>query len=355
MVVLFWLVRIIITKDYKFTSLPLNKAMLLFLVSILVSGVDAWGIKFLDEVSSFILLVLFYFAIINTVDNLILIKKLAYTTLFSMLIGVGYGLYQKFYLDMPRVGSFSFALSFGEFTAIFLMFTISYLLWSKADNKQKGGLLFLTVIIALNLLFTKSRGAWLAFIGGLSSLVWLKDKRIIIIFLICLLVLPLLLPQEYISRFKSSFNVTTNRSNLGRIALWKGSWLMYKDHPINGVGIGRFSSIYSNQYRQPHTTSIDHAHNNWLHLLATTGTIGVLAFGYLIFKILKLLYYGYYKINESNWHLFVLASLAAVIVFNIEGLTQYNLGDTETSRFFWYLVSLNSIVINKLVREGAKE
>lgn len=137
----------------------------------------------------------------------------------------------------------------------------------------------------------------------------------------------------------SIFDLRNNRSNLGRLALWKGSLLMYRDHFINGVGFGKFSIEYENHYRQPHTATTCHAHNNILQFMAETGSIGLIAFVWLMYSIIKLLYKRYLTIESLNWKLYLLGSLLAVIMFNIQGLTEYNFGDAELNRLFWFFIS----------------
>lgn len=344
---LFWLIRIAVTKDYDFKSTVLDWSILFFLASLLISGLDVWELKVLDNSEKIILAVLFYYVVVNTITDLDLVKKLSYTVLVSVSIAAIYGFYQYFNLNVRRVQAFSFPLSFGGILAMCLMFISTYLLWGKINKGKKTGLFLFAIVLSMNLLFTKSRGAWLGFIGGSLSLAWVKDKRLIVGLMICLLILSFFLPQDFIKRFKSSFDMEKDRSNLGRIALWKGSLLMYRDHPINGVGVGRFTEQYLRNYKQPHTTNAAHAHNNFLHFLAVSGTIGFLAFCWLNFKILKSLYEGSKNIAEEKWKLFILSSLGAVVVFNIQGLTEFNFGDTEPVRFFWFLIALSVVVMKK--------
>lgn len=363
---LLWLVRIAITKDYEFQQAEINRAVLLFLASLLISGLDVMGVKFLDGVEKILLVILFYYVIINTVTELETVKKLSYTALVSMLITSGYGLYQYFYLGSSKVNGSMLSLAFGCFLSMFLMFLISYLLWRKLNWKFNLSLMVLTIIMGFNLIFTKSRGAWLAFIGGIFSLAWLKDKRLVIGMIIGLVIISIFLPQDIRNRFKSSFvtdievsdwnNLDRNmRSNLTRVALWNSTIEMWQEHFINGVGMGQFEEAnkngnYASEYDGIGFKKYSHAHNNFLHFLATTGTIGFIAFSWLMFKMLKVLYDWYYRIYDKSWKLFILASLGAVIIFNVQGLTEFNFGDTELVRFFWFLIALNMVVINKFSR-----
>lgn len=349
LIVIFWLVRLLFKKNQKLKSTYLDLPILVLIISILLSGIDAWSIKIIESGGNYILLALFFYATVNTINNLKLVKKLSYTALISMVIAAIYGFYQHYYLHIPRVNGFMFSLGFGNLLAIFMMFTIIYILWGQIGYSKRIGLILATIIFGMNLLFTKSRGAWLGFIAGLFSLGWVRDKKVLIFIIVLLLALYFVLPQTYKTRFISSFDTNHNRSNLGRIALWKGALLMYRDHFINGVGAGNFSSIYETKYKQPNTTTTVHAHNNLLQFMAETGIIGLVAFIWFMFKIIKLLYQGYNQINHNNWRLFILSSLSSIIIFNVQGLTEFNFGDAEPLRFFWFLLALNVVVINQLI------
>jgi O-antigen ligase len=348
---LLWLIRIVVTKNYEFVKTKLNQAILIFIGGLLISVLDIWQGDFFDGIDKILLAILFYYAVINTVNNLETIKKLTYTTIFSMLVSLGYGFYQNFVLDARRVNGFSFSLSYGGLLAIFLLFAIVYLLWSDFGGQKKSLLSLMSIMMGLNLLFTLSRGAWLALLGGLASLVWLKDKRWLIGLGIAVVILALILPQPFIDRFESSFDLKNNRSNITRLKLWKGAWLIYQDHPINGVGVGYFRDEFEKNYAYLDPYNMKHAHNNFFHFLATTGTVGFLAFCWLIWSILKYLY-DQQRDLTGDWGLFVLASLGAIVVFNIQGLTEFNFGDTETIRFFWFIIALNVVVINSLIKGG---
>ncbi|MFW6282598.1 MAG: O-antigen ligase family protein [Minisyncoccales bacterium] len=198
----------------------------------------------------------------------------------------------------------------------------------------------------MNLLYTKSRGAWLGFLAALFSVFIINKKRkYLVVLLLILMISFYVLPSEYINRFESSINVTDNRSNLGRLALWKGSLFMLRDNPLRGVGAGNFQEKYAGEYRQPNTTTTVHAHNNLLHFTAEAGILGLFTFIFLMYSILKVLVKGLKQVEDKNWYLFLLSGVGAFIVFNIQGLTEFNFGDTEPLHFFFFLMALNMIVI----------
>lgn len=346
---LFWIIRIIVTENYNFNKTELDKAILFFIAALLFSGVDVYSLQVLDEIDNILLAILFYYVIVNTIKNLNLVKKLSYFALVSMLISLIYGFHQKFNLRMDRINGFSFPLSYGNLLSIFLLFVISYVLWCNMNFKKRLSLLVIFIMLKINFLFTLARGAWLGFIGGIFSIILIKDKKLIGVLLICFILLIFFLPQTIINRFKSIVDLENDKSIITRINLWKGSWRMFADHPINGVGIGYFTKEFNRNYRLDSQIIVNasHAHNNFLHFLATTGLIGFLTFLFLTAKIIYVMHKGYKSLNLKQWELFILSSLGSIISFSLHGVTEYSFGDTETVRFFWFLIALSMIVINK--------
>ncbi len=347
--IIFWILKIIFTSKYDFYKSELFYPILIFLVGILISGIDLWEIVVLDEASKFIFAILVFFLIINEINNKEEIKRLFYVSFVSMSIASLYGFYQFHFLNYNRAEGFMLSLAFAGFLSIFLMFTISYLFWGKKKLFYKIILLITTIFFLLNLLYTKSRGAWLGFIAALLSLTWFKNPKLIFIVILVLIIIPIFLPDVYINRFKSIFNISTDRSNLTRLSLWKGSLFMLKDNVLNGVGFGKFQTAFEQGYNKDEINTTVHAHNNILQFAAETGLIGLSAFLWLMFSILKLLYQKYLIFKQKNkWDLFILSTLAGFIMFNIQGLTEYNIGDYEPLFLFWFLIALNVSIFKNI-------
>ena len=63
----------------------------------------------------------------------------------------------------------------------------------------------------------------------------------IILIILCLLGGSVLSSPKYVERLSTTLNTTTNRSNVDRIWAWKASWDMFKDYPVNGVGLNNWA------------------------------------------------------------------------------------------------------------------
>lgn len=340
----FWITKLIIkNKKYRFENNRIILPFFIFILSILLSGIGSWHKDIIDN--KFIYSFIFFIIVINEIKekkDLVLIMKFL---LLSIIVMNFYGFYQYMFIGLNRVSGFGTSLSFGLFQAIIVIFILIYIFWGKIELKYKISLLFLGFISFMNLIFSQTRGAWLSFIIVLFILGIYKSKKIFIFIIISTLLLLIILPNPYINRFMSSFNLEynlkTNRSNSIRLSLWKTAIEMYKDHPVNGVGLDNFKKYYVDGYAVKGIRPFDHTHNNLLNFAAELGTLGLVSFIYLMFIVFKQIYLNYKKEEKINIKLFYFASLMTFLIYQLHGLTEYNLGDTESLHFFWFLIAVN--------------
>ncbi len=60
-----------------------------------------------------------------------------------------------------------------------------------------------------------------------------------------------------------------------RLTYWKAAWQILLDHPLTGVGVGAFPSVYPRYgSSSAQLERVEEAHNDYLHLLVETGMIG---------------------------------------------------------------------------------
>ncbi|HYH03907.1 MAG TPA: O-antigen ligase family protein [Bacillota bacterium] len=224
---------------------------------------------------------------------------------------------------------------------------IMVILVLQGKNLSKGiryGLIFLTFLSFVALLFNGTRGAWLAILVTLIvyGLLKIKEKPRVFLYCICFIFLSGLIIYNVPTikaRFYSIGDLESNSSNRERVLIWKSALQMFHDHPLTGVGAGNFGAVYQKQYISPHAVhpDLNHAHNNFLHTLAETGVIGfsgfLVLFGYLVFYFYK----AYRRNNNNYWGLI---GLLIVLVWLLHGLTEYNLGSSIIMRLFWVLMGI---------------
>lgn len=120
-----------------------------------------------------------------------------------------------------------------------------------------------------------------------------------------------------------------------RTLMWESAWEMFKDRPLTGFGFGRsgrYTATYAERILGKPPEFSSHAHNNILDTLAATGLLGLLAFLFWWFVLLISAWRSFVWSGEEpgrdRW--LPAAALAAIIAFQVNGLTQVNFWDGKS-------------------------
>ena len=189
----------------------------------------------------------------------------------------------------------------------------------------------------------QSRGSWL-FNGINGVLITLRYCFVNIRYLLVLLVAIVGIGyaftsnQAYIVRFESTFNISTDASNLGRIYVWESAKQMIMDHPVTGVGPGLWQKTYREHYKlKKETQDLGHSHNNLLQITSESGILGLIGFlGFSIFTIYK---------SVKNYIMFANPYDLSIIVGFISylflfGSVDYTWGNSSGIRMFWIVMGI---------------
>ena len=203
--------------------------------------------------------------------------------------------------------------------------------------------LFSTLGILLGMWGNQSRGSWL-FNGANGILITLRYCFVNIRYLVLLIVAAVGIGyaftsnQAYMDRFKSTFNISTDGSNLGRIYVWESDKQMILDHPITGVGPGLWGKKYVEQYQlKEETQNLGHSHNNMLQIASESGLLGLIGFlGFSIFVICKSLK-NYIK-TRNPYDLSILVGLISYLF--LFGSIDYTWGNSSGIRMFWIVMGI---------------
>lgn len=347
----------IIKFDFKDFNKKLFFLFSIFFISTIVSYVDS--INLLNSID-YIDILLYPFLIIAIITfNNFSNKEVKYFTIFivgSIFVNMIYGLYQ-YRLGIKRVNGNVFVMEFATLVGFLSIFLFVYLINNKFNIKYKIPLVILFFTTILAIIFSGTRGVWVAFPLALIFILIIINKKYIIYFLIFIILgtafIFIFLPDYYFERMISIFDLTNNRSNTTRLYLWQGALSIFLDHPINGIGLNNFSSIIKEeQYYNKDMVSTAHAHNNILQLAAETGILGVASFLYLVYKISFMLYEYIKKTSNKLFQSYYIFVLGSFILYNLQGLTEYNLEDKYTTFIIWILISFSfKIYNNQVIKE----
>lgn len=200
----------------------------------------------------------------------------------------------------------------------------------------------------------QSRGSWL-FNGINGVLITLRYGFVNIRYLLVLLVAIVGIGyafssnQAYIARFESTFNISTDGSNLGRIYVWESDKHMIIDHPVIGVGPGLWQKTYREHYKlKQETQDLGHSHNNMLQIASESGILGLIGFlGFSIFVICKSLK-NYIK-TRNPYDLSILVGFISYLF--LFGSIDYTWGNSSGIRMFWIVMG---IMIQLKINENNK-
>lgn len=210
------------------------------------------------------------------------------------------------------------------------------------EKKLKLAALIFVIVGVFAILFTGTRGAWLAVLVLLPLITFIhsksKLKNLGILSAAFALIVALVMVTPALSSRVATIGDLKMQSNSERLLMWQSAWQMFKDHPIFGIGYGQYGEAYQTQYISPlaKETNLRHAHNNFIQILAECGLVGFSAF------ILMITYFSYFALKgwavEKNIaYLLYLCVLWGVI---FHGFTEYNFETSVTSKIYWFALGL---------------
>ncbi len=276
-----------------------------------------------------------------------------------------FGYYSGFFL---AYGTFGNPAPYTGFIISVLPFSLGLYLLLEPKNipttilKYLGLVTFCATIFVLPV--TKTRGGWLAAIGGISVVLFYKYNlsykigkilnkpyKKVLTTLLTLALMVVVLGGLYQLRPSSAF---------GRVLIWKVSSNIIKEYPIFGIGYDRFGQVYNkyqanyfaekdrDEFEKYVAGNVKQAHNEYIETTAELGMIGLFLFlGILvsaIFRISNINMNNKNKNSELRIHNseFLNASKASIIALMISGFFSYPFQILPTLLNFIFLLSIIS-------------
>jgi putative inorganic carbon (hco3(-)) transporter len=274
---------------------------------------------------------LIYF-FVNSFSTISKHKILKYL-IFSQLILLVIGFFQYFYYsdlrnlyylgwDEHLYRMFSTILDPNFLAVQFSLFLLLLFGLLFSDYKIKFKNIFLSVIIVftfIGLLLTYSRAGYIMTAVGVSVLLWLFQKKRIILGFIAILILGIvILPKNLHS---AGVELWRTASITARSISATQAITILKNYPILGVGFNsyryaqlHYGFIEKNNWEQSHSGA--GTDNSFLFILATTGLIGFSAYLFLWVIIIKNTWKNYKKSEGLTYYIsiVILASIASITV-----------------------------------------
>jgi len=384
---MFWFLKMTSQEEYKISHTPLNLPVLAFMAICAISLLwsDSPMVSLL-ELPLFLAGPILYFIVVNNIKSKHQINRLLTSLLIiSSLLGI-YGIFQYQGIDFPFwkgniarqqvFGLFGNVNFFAEYLIVPLTLAIS-LFFSCRNRTHK--ILLLVGILAMggSLILTFTRGSYLAV--GVSLILmfflylvsqgrsFIKKYKKIFIFILALFILvtflfalpnPLNKSGTAISKIKERISISQFSQDFAlrrRIATWKFTTMMIKDHPLLGSGLGTFkynSLAYQAKFF-PYGVA-DKAHNEYLQFWAELGIVGLGIFIWLIFNYFSYAIKLLKKTKDNYYQGIIIGLIGAVTAVLVDGLFGFPLHLPATLVLFWLVLGLTMVVANNEVFMGGK-
>ena len=222
-------------------------------------------------------------------------------------------------------------------------------------------------VCILTAVFTYSRGAFVALLVMLVAIVIYRPPRPVEIGILLLAGVALLrfVPDTYMTRILSVADLFSGQSDVRSEVSFRGrasellvGMYMFADHPVLGVGVGNYPTLYQQYSRQigydPRTEARE-PHNLYLEVASENGMAGLLIFGAILWSVFSSLQNARTAFRDAGLH--TEADMVASLSIAMTGyLSAAFFIHGAYPRFFYLLIgialSLPQIVQNTLAHDA---
>jgi O-antigen ligase len=257
--------------------------------------------------------------------------------MISACLAAVYGVYQALTLGVSKhsrvAGTMSIYMTFAGLLMLVGMMALARLLFARA--MQRGALAVLG-LLAVCLLLTLTRQAWLGFVAGTLLLLSARDKRFLAAIPVIAAVVWLAAPEAVAERLRSFTDLKDSTFAI-RLELWRGGWEVFKDHPLTGCGFKCVDTVYPQYAGYPALARFKGLHSNFVQLAVDTGILGLTAWigiWVAFFRRLRQLR----PAHPDCW--IEMGSVAAVTAFLVAGCFEVNFYDSEVIMLLYFLMGL---------------
>ena len=342
-----WLLKVHLTQTWKeINGTLVGIAILCFCLACflsIIASIDLESsIKHLKKLVQFVI----FFWVVNTVQDRkqrdLLISLLIIAGVIVALNGLSPYLNTDYSISQRLKGTLSKESTFSGVLMLAGLVVLGQCLFYKP---KKYWLIGSVGVIALCLIMTMTRQAWLGFFLGTVFLVFYWNKKYLLIFPL-LLIAALLLSPEKIKDRMYSFTNLKDSSLHQRVSSWKGGWKIFKDHPVTGCGFKCVDYIHS-QYPDPtgNVARFRGMHSNIFQLLVDTGVVGFgtwlsiwIVYFIEVFKRLRALAN---KKPQDNVIGILMGGSAAVLAFLFGGFFETNIYDSEVAMLLYFIMGIS--------------
>lgn len=302
MIVLGWFIHREQSAEKLPLALPVSVLMITSCVAFL-NGIHTKGftLEYLVDWKDYMVLPLVWFFTVQAFKDK---KTLKYFTLALVLGVVGVAYFYVSSLKWMNLEHFSYRVR-DSFYGLFLylgpnhygaffthmLFVLTGLFLFLKSKWSKLGLALILGMLIYCIMYSFSRGAYLALIGGFIVMALVKERILLVLGIVFLLFWKSLVPVSVVERvtMTKTADGQLEESAADRVMLWQRAFDMFKESPLIGKGYNTFEFA---GYKD--------THNYYLKMLAEQGLMGLAAFLYLLIAAM-ILAWKLYRRSEDDF------------------------------------------------------
>lgn len=291
-----WLARMAINKELGFFRItPLNRPIQVYLlVSLIATFYGALRGFIQPREASFYFLKYFeyyllFFLVTNNIKTRIQIKRFVYCIIFVAFLIALYA-WQQHMAGVERVSA-PFEIAKGESNTLggYFVLIISIVMGLILNLERSNKKIFLYIVLCLSftsLLFTLSRGSWIAFFASMGMLFMVTrtgKKTMVAAAVILVMLSPVIMPKYVEKRVHATFvgpqtykilglTFKLDESAQARVDSWQIGFARWAESPVIGKGISSAGPATDNQYTR---------------VMIETGALGLACFIWVLVELMK--------------------------------------------------------------------
>ena len=346
-----WFAKTAVKKEIGlFLKTPLNRAIFLYVLACALStglGIVTGRVNpktgfffVLKYVEYFIV----FFMVVNHLESVSQVKRFVFCLLLTCFIVSVIGMFQipgGERVSAPFEGESGEPNTFGGYL-VFMGAVAGGMLATAKETRTRHLLIILILAIIPPFLYAQSRSSYLAAVPAFLVLGYLMEKRVIVVGLMCvaLLVSPLFLPQAVKERMLYTVpqreqkgqiavgNVRLDTSTSARLESWKDALSDWPEHPVFGYGVTGYRFIDA----------------QFPKVLVEAGIIGLMAFLYLLYSIMKLAVSNLKKVRSDDLKGLIIGFIAGYVglLFHAIGANTFII--VRIMEPFWFFAGIITVL-----------
>jgi O-antigen ligase len=236
-----------------------------------------------------------------------------------------------------------------------LIMLAAFLLFAPGARRRLWLSLPCAALVALAVLLAETRGIWIATAVAGVYLMWSWRRWMVALVPVAVAAAFLLSPPAIRERFRSVVRPSHVDSNEHRMVTWRTGVEIIKRHPLLGLG-PEGVKLHFNEYVPPDIPRplpegwYGHLHNIYLQYAAERGIPALLIMLWMLGRILWDFHRGLGGLprgpSDRRWLLH--GGIAVLLATLVEGVVEYNLGDSEVLAMFLIVVASGYLALETL-------